>query len=220
MTTTFENLKVAESWGKPKGIKLPRAYTKQDLPVDEQEIATPEKVENWNYLEGISSELYPNTDISVGLMIGANFAEALEPKEVISSRESGPYAVETMLGRCVVGSISFASKNGDKISSNRVSVEKAGSQYLGKHHFCIINEVKVTKNKDTINKIYHAGFTESVQLRKLHKILNLSDELSWEDQKFLRLMEKELKRRMATISYKFCFEKEINIGQTTGYKQE
>ena len=42
-----------------------------------------------------------------------------------------------------------------------------------------------------LNKIYHADFTESVQPRKFEKMLNLSDELSWEDQKYLRLMEKE-----------------------------
>ena len=42
MTTVVENLKIAGSLGKPEWIKLPRAYTKQDLQVDEQEIATPE----------------------------------------------------------------------------------------------------------------------------------------------------------------------------------
>ena len=44
MTTVVENLEVAGSLSKPKWIKLPRAYTKQDLPVDEQEIATPGRV--------------------------------------------------------------------------------------------------------------------------------------------------------------------------------
>ena len=44
MTTVVENLKVARSLGKPKWIKLPRAYTRQQLPIDEQKIATPEKV--------------------------------------------------------------------------------------------------------------------------------------------------------------------------------
>ena len=43
MTTADENLKVTESLGKSKWIKLPRAYTKQDLPVDEQEIAKKQK---------------------------------------------------------------------------------------------------------------------------------------------------------------------------------
>ena len=127
MTTVFENLKVAGSLGKPKWIKLPRAYTKPKLPVDEHEIATPAKVKRWNYLEGIANEICRNTDISVRLLIGANCAEALEPKEVISSRESGPYAVKTILGWCVVGPISCSSKNEDKVSCNHVSVEEAGS---------------------------------------------------------------------------------------------
>ena len=76
MTTVFENLKVAGSLGKPKWIKLPRAYTKPKLPVDEHEIATPAKVKRWNYLEGIANEICLNIDISVGLLISANCAEA------------------------------------------------------------------------------------------------------------------------------------------------
>ena len=114
----------------------------------------------------------------MGLLIGANCAEALEPKEMISSSESGPYVVKTILGWCVVGPISCTSKNGYKISCSRVSVEEAGSQNLGKHHFCVINEVKDTGIKDMLNKIYHADFSESVQPRKFDKMLNLSDELS------------------------------------------
>ena len=74
MTTVVENLDVAGSLGKPKWIKLPRAYTKQDLPVDEQEIATPEKVKKWNYLKVTANKICPNTDISVGFLIGANCA--------------------------------------------------------------------------------------------------------------------------------------------------
>ena len=149
-------------------------------------------MKKWNYLQGIANEIFSNTDISVGLLIGANYAETLELKKVISNRKSGPYAVRTILGLCVVGSISCTSKNGDKVSCNRVSVEEAGSQNLGKHHFCVINEVKDTGIKDMLNKIYHADFSKSVQPRQFDKMLSLSDELSWEDQKFLRFMEKEV----------------------------
>ena len=67
-------LKIAGLSGKPKWIKL------QGLPVDEQKIATSEKVKRLNHLEGIAKEISSNTDISVGLLIGANCAEALEPK--------------------------------------------------------------------------------------------------------------------------------------------
>ena len=83
-------------------------------------------MKKWNHLEGIANKIFQNTEISMGFLIGANCAEALEPKEVISSRESGPYAVKTILGWCVVGPISFTNKNGDKVSCNRVSVKKLG----------------------------------------------------------------------------------------------
>ena len=155
MTTMFENLKVAGSLGKPKWKRLPRAFAKQELPVDEQEIATPKKVKRWNYLEGIANEICPNTDISVRLLIGSNCAEALEPKEVIFISESGHYLVKTILVWCVVGPIYCTSKNGDKVSFNCVSVEEAGSQNLEKHHFCIINDMQDTGIKDMLNKIYH-----------------------------------------------------------------
>ena len=46
-----------------------------------------------------------------------------------------------------------------------------------------------------LNKIYHADFTESVQPRKFDKMLNHSDKLSWEERKFLRLVEKEVTKR-------------------------
>ena len=72
MTTVVDNLKVAGSLGKPKWIKLPRTYTKHDLLLDEQEIATPENMRKRNYLERIANEICLNTYISVGLLIGAN----------------------------------------------------------------------------------------------------------------------------------------------------
>ena len=96
-------------------------------------------------MEGIANEICPNTNISVGLFFHVNCTEALEPEEVISSGESGPYAVNTILGWCGWGQYP-------------VLVKMAGLQNFGKHHFCIINEVKDTENKDMLSKIYHAGF--------------------------------------------------------------
>ena len=102
------------------------------------------------------------------------------------------YAVKTIIGCCVVGPISCTSKNGDTVSCNHVSVEKAGSQNLGKHHFSVINEVKGTGIKDMLNKRLSCRFHWISTSKKFDEMLNLSDKLSWEDQKFLRLMEKEV----------------------------
>ena len=129
----------------------------------------------------------------MGLLIGTNRAQALKPKEVIPSRESGTYAIKTILGLeresssytvktvlgwCVVRPISCTSKNSDEVSCSRVSVEDAGSKNFGKHQFCIITEVEDTGIKDILNKIYHTDSTESVQPRKFDKMLNLSEKLS------------------------------------------
>ena len=78
---------------------------------------------------------------------------------------------------------------------------------MGKYQFCVINEVKDTGIKDMPNKIYQADFSESVQPRKLDKMLNLSDELPWEDRKFLRLMEKEVAKEKGRYQLLLPFRK-------------
>ena len=107
----------------------------------------------------------------------------------------------------MIGSISCTSKIRDKFSYNRLSVEQTGSRNLGKHHFCIINEVKDTGIKDILNKICHADFIEVVQPRKFDKMLNLSNELSWEDQKLLILMEKEVTKEDGHYQLPLQFQK-------------
>ena len=61
---------------------------------------------------------------------------------------------------------------------------------MGKHHFCIEIQVKDTGIKDMLRKIYCEDFTEAVQPKTFYELLNLSDELSWENQKLLKMMEK------------------------------
>ena len=45
------------------------------------------------------------SDISVGLLIGANCTKALEPIEILQSRNGGPYAFKTWLGWYVIGPV-------------------------------------------------------------------------------------------------------------------
>ena len=50
--------------------------------------------------------------------------------------------------------------------------------------------MKDTGIKDMLRKIYLEDFTEAVQPKTFYELLNLSNELSWENQKLLKLMEK------------------------------
>ena len=116
-----------------KWIKLPSSYTKEEIPVDRSEIATPAKLKQWQYLEKISSFLGENDNISVDLLIGANFVEALQLLEVIPSQQDRPYAYMTILGWCVDGPI--VDEKPDTVSCNRIAVLQAENGSIAKHHF-------------------------------------------------------------------------------------
>ena len=60
-------------------IELPRANSKQSLPVEREEIATPNKIKKWDYLKSISREINQQDDIEIGMLIGTNCMKALEP---------------------------------------------------------------------------------------------------------------------------------------------
>ena len=71
-----------------------------------KEVATPGKIEEWDYLKRISSEITQTDDVELGLLIGTNCMKAFEPLKVIASNNEGPYAYQIRLGWCIVGPIS------------------------------------------------------------------------------------------------------------------
>ena len=84
-------------------VKLPCTYIQEDLPVDSNEVATIDKIKRWSYLDKIKAEVNANDNIEVTLFIGANCDKALEPCELIASKNGAPYAFRTLLGWCIVG---------------------------------------------------------------------------------------------------------------------
>ena len=56
-TEAVSGLKVSKSSGQRMWIDLPVTYTKEDLPVDDEDVATPEKIRKWKYLERIAGEI-------------------------------------------------------------------------------------------------------------------------------------------------------------------
>ena len=109
-TTLFERLsKVSSSRDEDsEWVELPKTFTKRYLPVDQDDIATPSKLKQWKYLEGIMDKISKRDHISMGLLIGTNCIKALEPLNIIPSCDNGPYAFQKRLGWCLVGPV-----NGD-----------------------------------------------------------------------------------------------------------
>ena len=121
-TTAIEGLQVAGSKDGSTWIKMPRIYNRKHLPVDKKKVATPDKIEEWDYLKTISPEITQIDDVEVGLLIGANCMKALETLKVIASNTGGPYTYQTRLVWCIVGPISNMVGK-DSIGCHRIAVE-------------------------------------------------------------------------------------------------
>ena len=104
-TFAVEGFKVTEIHGDSSWLALPKIYSRREIPVDKEEIATPTKIREWEYLKSISNEIAQNDDVNVGLMVGANYMKALEPTRILQSQNGGLYAYKTRVGWCVVGPI-------------------------------------------------------------------------------------------------------------------
>ena len=107
LSTAVDDLEVAsnnKSINK-QWIKLPKNYTTSDLPTDANEVATKEKLRKWEYLDNISKKTCQDDNIKIGILIGTNCSKAIEPIEVILSQEGRPYAFQTILGWCIIGSL-------------------------------------------------------------------------------------------------------------------
>ena len=121
---SVDGLKVSRTSGlDPEWINIPKAYTKDNLPVDSSETVTPEKIKKWKYLQKIAEEISHSDDVKVELLIGGNCTRALEPVQVIANRDGGPYAMKTVLGWCIVGPIACINSRNGSLTCNRMAVK-------------------------------------------------------------------------------------------------
>ena len=74
-------------------VQLPKVYSRPNLPIPHEAIARQEDVDRWPYLKGSN---IPHAEI--GLLIGSDVPEALQPKEMRQSEHGGPFATHTVLG--------------------------------------------------------------------------------------------------------------------------
>ena len=81
-------------------VELPMVFTRPKLPVSTDNAANQENIDRWPHLAGIK---IPRIDAGVGLLIGSDAPEVLEPKEIRPSRNGGPYATRTVFGWVVNG---------------------------------------------------------------------------------------------------------------------
>ena len=139
-------------------VKLPPLYTLDKIPVDKEDIIRSEDLEEWPSLQTL---VMPMLDVDVGLMLGVNVSEALEPLEVINSQDcGGPFAFRTRLGWVT-----------------------CGPAYENE-----MPEVKV--NKVTVNKVNVEEMLENLYNQEFHDLSSNKPGLSNEDHKWIEKVEK------------------------------
>ena len=78
-------------------IEVTNAFSVKKLNVSLESITKQDDVDNWSYLNGVTvPRALTNQD--VGLLIGVDVPEALEPEEIRRGQDGGPYAVKTKFG--------------------------------------------------------------------------------------------------------------------------
>ena len=189
-SVAVEGLKVcaAATIGKNRWVKIPKAFSQDELQVDAEDIATPEKIAKWEYLDEILHEISQSSDVEIGLLIGANCSKALEPNKIIPRKNGGLYAFRTILGLCVVGAVQREVDLERNLSCHRVSLTQIGSNKIANDHFVIEKSVEDMGIKQMLQKIYLHEFTEP-QLKDGISLSGFKNSISTEDQKFLKVMK-------------------------------
>ena len=95
----IQNLTVSD-FNENEHVVLPQCFSIKSLPISESEISSKVDLSDWNYLDQIPVH---NLDAQVGLLIGSDYPQILQPHEVIRSQNSGPFAYRTLLGWVVTG---------------------------------------------------------------------------------------------------------------------
>ena len=90
-------------------IELPMVYSTPSLPVSNDTVGTQEDVNRWPHLKGIEMQ---SIESEVGLLIGSDVPQVLQPKEFRESENDSPFATRTIFGWVLNGPL------GRKKSSN------------------------------------------------------------------------------------------------------
>ncbi|XP_062609374.1 uncharacterized protein LOC134271140 [Saccostrea cucullata] len=173
-------------------IALPETYSRAIMPANRSHIPTPEVAKRWPHLETIADELLPLTDCEVGLLIGYNCVKALTPRDVIVPSKDGPYGQRTDLGWSVVGIMENDSSTewgedpigiSHRIVACDVPTELCTSEASRQDHvvFSVRNKIKEVINPKEVVRMLEVDFSEN---------LSSSKHVSYEDRKFLDIMEK------------------------------
>ena len=132
-------------------------FSLKSLPISKNKISTKLDASNWDYLNHI---LMPKRNANVGLLIGCNYPQVLQPLEVIPSQNGGPYALKTLLGWSVIGP-RFSKRPSEKICVFFIKTKLSAVCYM-----CMDMCSSETTEASIENKQFLAEVNDSIKLKE------------------------------------------------------
>ena len=161
-----------------EAIELPKTYSREQIPVEKNQIPTSKLVSRIKELHSIAKRIPDlHQDIEVGLLIGSNCPHALAPLEVIPNTTDGPFALRLRHGWTVSGPLKVSSEGATiRTSSNCANVRD-------------VETVKEVVTPEAVLRMFEMDFND-------HKVCNSPDELhfSQEDIKFLERVKQGIRQ--------------------------
>ncbi|XP_015747596.1 PREDICTED: uncharacterized protein LOC107327368 [Acropora digitifera] len=195
-------------------IEIPSVYSTPSLPVNKEDIATREDIDRWPHLNGVE---VPAIDAEIGLLIGSNVPQVLQPREIRVGEHGGPYATKTLLGWTVNGPLGRLSDR-EGLYTNFVKADAALSQHF--ERFCNLefndsadNDLAMSRNDLRALSVME----ETAQLKENHYEIALpwkSDPPRLEDNRpmaehRLHLLKRRLARDSTTHEKYKCFMEDL-----------
>ncbi|XP_038055409.1 uncharacterized protein LOC119727556 [Patiria miniata] len=164
-------------------VKLPVCFKRDSVPAKKSQIPKPAVVHQWPHLKSLADKLMPyDPTLHISLLIGSNCPRVVRPREIIAGGEDDPYGQRSLLGWGVIGNVCKAARQTDDqpaVCNKVVAAEPQSYQ-----HFVYGTRVKEVLNPEKVLKVLESDFVENHQGKPY----------SVEDEKFLSVMEKGIKK--------------------------
>ncbi|XP_067949833.1 uncharacterized protein [Watersipora subatra] len=76
---------------------------KRNIQCDKSQLPSPEQAKRFRHMSDIAKHMPPLLDIPIGLLIGMNYTEVIQPLETRTSTKGEPFAVKTLFGWTMCG---------------------------------------------------------------------------------------------------------------------
>jgi hypothetical protein len=163
-------------------ITLPKVFSRDEIVGRKSEIPRQELCRKWKHLERVVEQVHLYMEnVKIGLLIGTNCPQAIEPRDFVASNNGGPFAVLTFAGWTIVGPL-YLSDNENEVVCHRIVVQEIGSDKPSEHHFMVEESVKELVTPESLNKMFELEFNE----RHCQK-----EQYSQEDKRFMEKIQRD-----------------------------